>query len=93
MIGLGLYFANFLNFYISFSKKSAVEKLWRDDGRCGGGHKLPNGEAAQCNPNVRGDLKGPCCSPHGYCGETREHCGCEKCVDYSKLKVKKQGMS
>merc|ERR1712025_475668 len=49
---------------------------WRDDLRCG-----PKFENAECNPfNENGYT---CCSPHGWCGKTKDHCKCSSCIDYS----------
>ena len=45
-----------------------------------------NGKPYQCNPELSGPKKGPCCSPAGYCGDTEAHCACATCVDYSKEK-------
>ena len=35
----------------------------------------PNGE---CDPNS----PNPCCSSHGNCGFSDEHCKCEGCIDF-----------
>ncbi|KAF4708688.1 hypothetical protein FOZ63_024764, partial [Perkinsus olseni] len=37
-----------------------VEKLYRDDGRCGSQYPLPDGRPAQCNP-----WEFPCCATSG----------------------------
>ena len=50
----------------------------RDDGRCGIEFPLEDGTPAGCDPNSQYF----CCSEHGYCGGTGEHCSCETCVDY-----------
>ncbi|XP_035681744.1 lectin-B-like [Branchiostoma floridae] len=53
---------------------------WRNDGRCGRNYKAPNGQQAECNPGGNG----PCCSKSGWCGNSRKHCRCYGCTDYSK---------
>ena len=50
----------------------------RDDGRCGSEFPLEDGSPASCDPNSEYF----CCSEHGYCGGTGEHCSCETCVNY-----------
>ena len=53
--------------------------LYRSDGRCGVTFPLEDGlTPAECDPNS--DFW--CCSEHGYCGGTQEHCYCETCVNY-----------
>ena len=64
----------------------SVNKLWRNDGRCGSDYPLPNGEAAECDP----DGENPCCSWNGQCGNTTEHCSCSSCKDYKFIKDWKQ---
>ena len=54
--------------------------LWRGDNQCGN-VKNPLGTAAECNPYS--DL--PCCSEFGWCGNTKNHCSCEKCKVSKKL--------
>ena len=59
--------------------------MWRNDGKCGSGYPLPNGTAAQCDP----DGENPCCSNrywNGECGNTTEHCSCSHCADYKFAK-------
>ena len=57
--------------------------MWKNDGKCGGKYHLPNGRAAQCDP----DGENPCCSDwwDGKCGNTAEHCSCNDCIDYKLL--------
>ncbi|KAF4706915.1 hypothetical protein FOZ62_028940 [Perkinsus olseni] len=55
-----------------------VEKLYRDDGRCGSQYPLPDGRPAQCNP-----WEFPCCATSGWCGETEFHCDCPGCRNYA----------
>merc|ERR1712026_635710 len=50
----------------------------RDDGRCGSEFPLDDGTPAGCDPNSAYF----CCSEHGYCGGTGEHCSCETCINY-----------
>ena len=49
---------------------------------------LPNIKCGdgECSPNS----KNPCCSPHGYCGISVDHCECEGCID-SRLKTPQIG--
>ena len=60
-------------------RESGGTQMWRNDGKCGSGYPLPNGTAAQCNP----DGENPCCSRDGECGNTEEHCFCNYCVNYN----------
>ena len=56
---------------------------WRNDGRCGNKHLLPNGAAAECDP----DGENPCCDgQHGECGKTTRHCNCSTCINFRLLK-------
>ena len=32
-----------------------------------------------------------CCSEHGYCGGTAEHCNCETCTNYRPLTLTQGG--
>ena len=57
--------------------------MWRNDGKCGSGYPLPNGTAAQCDP----DGENPCCSRHGVCGNKARHCSCRYCRDYKFEKL------
>jgi len=53
-------------------------KGWREDKRCG--PEFPfRGNPSTCNPNGVAS----CCSPHGWCGDSIDHCECEKCLDFS----------
>ena len=58
----------------------AVNKRWRDDGKCGDGYLLDDGLPSICDP----DGEYPCCNlDHmGECGNTTEHCSCKDCTDY-----------
>ena len=56
--------------------------MWRNDGKCGRAYPLPNGTAAQCDP----DGAKPCCSNYGWCGHTKKHCSCRRCTDYKFAK-------
>ena len=56
---------------------------YRSDGRCGVQFPLESGEPAECDPNSQFW----CCSEHGYCGGSQEHCYCETCVNYRPVKV------
>ena len=65
-------------------RESGGTHMWRNDGKCGRLYPLPNGTAAQCDP----DGENPCCSDvwnGGECGNSKEHCSCERCTDYSRL--------
>ncbi|KAJ8039921.1 Lectin-B [Holothuria leucospilota] len=57
-------------------RSSASE--YRDDYRCGENYLAPNGKPAKCDPN--GPY--PCCSQWNWCGNTADHCECDKCVDF-----------
>jgi len=52
--------------------------LLRPDGKCGPLHPLDDGSVAECDPNS----EYWCCSEHGFCGGTQEHCYCDTCVNY-----------
>ena len=54
------------------------EKRWRTDMRCD-----PSGNDA----NYECDPKGlfPCCSAHGWCGNSDGHCECNGCRDFRKM--------
>ena len=56
---------------------------YRSDGRCGAEFPLESGEPAECDPNSQYW----CCSEHGFCGGTQEHCYCETCVNYRPITV------
>ncbi|KAJ8040995.1 Neurotrypsin [Holothuria leucospilota] len=51
---------------------------YRNDNRCGGNYRAPNGQIAKCDPN--GIY--PCCSNDNWCGNTPAHCECGGCHDY-----------
>jgi len=58
------------------SRLVIIDKV-RSDARCGSKFPLDeNGTPSQCGGNL------PCCSPHGWCGNFKEHCSCDSCVDY-----------
>ena len=62
---------------------------WRTDGRCGPDFKLADGRDGQCDPNadtfgMNDGTDGPCCSDGGWCGNSRFHCDCAGCTDFSK---------
>lgn len=50
-------------------------------GRCGRGVPPLNGLPPTCNPD---DPTAHCCSNGGYCGNSKEHCECQGCVDFAK---------
>ncbi|KAE9413713.1 hypothetical protein Angca_009395, partial [Angiostrongylus cantonensis] len=50
-------------------------------GRCGRQAPPINGIPPICNPD---DPNAHCCSNGGYCGNSKEHCECVGCVDFSK---------
>ena len=64
-------------------RESGGKQRWRTDGKCGGMYPLPDGTAAQCDP----DGENPCCSKvwYGRCGNTTEHCSSDHCTDYRIL--------
>uniref|UniRef100_A0A914CC35 GH18 domain-containing protein n=1 Tax=Acrobeloides nanus TaxID=290746 RepID=A0A914CC35_9BILA len=52
-------------------------------GRCGRtAPPLPDGQIPICNPD---DPAAYCCSNGGYCGNTKDHCECDGCVDFKKI--------
>ena len=62
---------------------SDTQPKWREDGRCGADHPVEGTTAAsECDPAG----EDPCCSVHGWCGRTEEHCTCVGCKDYSGKK-------
>ena len=63
-------------------RESGGTQMWRNDGRCGRGYRLPDGTPAQCDP----EGKNPCCGINGECGITTEHCSCYNCTDYKFAK-------
>ena len=59
---------------------------YRSDGKCGPGNPLENGVGmAECDPNS----EFYCCSEHGFCGSSSDHCYCDTCVNYRPLTVRK----
>merc|ERR1739844_798563 len=59
---------------------------YRPDGRCGLANPLDDGTPAECDPNS----EYWCCSEHGFCGGTHEHCDCVGCIDFrSKTPIEK----
>jgi len=64
--------------------------LWREDRRCGKGFTLSDGVTqAECSRWSPGSQEkhghGPCCSDLGWCGNSKDHCRCAQCVDYSTV--------
>ena len=60
---------------------------YRSDGKCGPLNPLQDGVTpAECDPNS----EFWCCSEHGFCGGTQEHCYCETCVNYRPITVRKE---
>ncbi|XP_035683049.1 plasminogen-like [Branchiostoma floridae] len=58
---------------------AAMAVKWRLDGRCGARYPAPDATPGECNPNGAS----PCCSRHGWCGNSRNYCSClSGCVDY-----------
>ena len=56
------------------------------DGRCGPNFQLKDGTPGQCDPNANANMKGPCCSSLGYCGNSNAHCKCKGCTDFRQSK-------
>jgi len=54
---------------------------YRPDGRCGLANPLDDGTPAECDPNS----EYWCCSEHGFCGGTHEHCFCDTCINFRPL--------
>ena len=71
------------NKFAKWLRESGGTQMWRNDGKCGSDYRLPNGTAAQCDP----DGENPCCSGrwNGDCGNTTEHCSCRFCTNYTLL--------
>lgn len=69
--------------HVGSSAQSQAKIRWREDEKCGPSNPLPDGGAAQCNP----DGSFPCCSASGWCGASGEHCTCQGCVDYRSMKL------
>ena len=73
---------NYTRIYRAWEESGGTQK-WRYDGKCGSNNPLPDGTAAQCDPD--GDK--PCCSDGwiGHCGNTAEHCSCSRCTNYTRI--------
>ena len=56
-----------------------MEIKWRSDERCGLRNPLKDGRPGQCDPN---NEEAPCCSQHGWCGNSDVHCNCAGCYDF-----------
>lgn len=56
---------------------------YRSDGKCGITNPLEDGTPAECDPNS----EYWCCSEHGFCGGTQEHCYCDTCVNYRPINL------
>ena len=78
------YCTNYTRLYRDW-RESGGTQMWRYDGKCGRYYLLPNGTAAQCDP----DGENPCCRQNffgfGVCGNTTEHCSCRYCTNYTRL--------
>jgi len=71
---------------LTLRASSQEENPWREDGRCGTKYPLSDEVTpGQCDPLGDGPRKGPCCSNRGFCGNSRKHCKCRGCQDFSKL--------
>ena len=69
-------------------EESRGTQMWRNDGKCGSVHRLPNGTAAQCDP----DGNKPCCTPVvERCGFGEQYCSCEICVNYQTKRWRGDG--
>ena len=64
-----------------FQSLNFLDKKWRTDGRCGEKNGWVDERIAECDPD--GDK--PCCSRHGECGNTTEHCNCDDCTNYRRI--------
>ena len=60
--------------------------LWRNDNQCGENVKNPIRTKAECNPYS----DSPCCSEFGWCGNTQNHCNCQKCSKSLKLEERRE---
>ena len=75
----------------SFLIISLATVPWRNDGRCGKKHLNADGKPGECDPKKSANEKGPCCSSGGYCGNSKNHCKCSKCIDFRTKSGKKYG--
>ena len=58
-----------------------IREPWRADGRCGEDVEGKDGtRPAECNPLDA--LNRTCCSDVGWCGGSKEHCGCKDCLHF-----------
>ena len=75
------YTAKLLSNYLIFI--AGEFQRWRDDGRCGTDHRLPDDTPGQCDP----EGNRPCCNStgNGRCGNTAEHCSCDRCTNFTRL--------
>ena len=75
--------------YKLFKSENYVDPVppitWRGDGKCGQENLNTLGSPADCNPYS--DM--PCCSEFGWCGNSSNHCKCEKCKKSVKLEERK----
>ena len=74
---------DYINVYRDWKESGGTQK-WRSDKKCGSKIPLPDGTSAQCDP----DGDSPCCDDdfYGTCGNTAEHCSCDRCKDFKFLK-------
>ena len=65
-------------------KESGGTRKWRSDKKCGSKIPLPDGTSAECDP----DGDSPCCDDdwYGTCGNSIDHCNCDRCKDFKSLK-------
>ena len=82
---LGIY-SDFLGLQFKKIKNSKFPRkifpiFWRGDGQCGINAKNSLGQDAECDPYSNQ----PCCSEFGWCGNSENHCNCEKCKVSKKL--------
>ena len=66
------------------NKEGIQAYVWRGDQKCKS-VSSPLGSPAECNPYS----EYPCCSEFGWCGNTPDHCNCEKCSRAQPLEKRK----
>ena len=65
-------------------KTNTSASAFRSDRRCGQKFKAPNGKPAECPPDS------PCCSHSLWCGNTKKHCDCGKCVNFAPKVIEQE---
>jgi len=75
-------------FHLEMLAEDDPEVDWRWDSRCGRNEPILGitPRRGYAVPDARCDGEGtyPCCSDHGWCGFSADHCDCSGCIDYSR---------